>query len=61
MLTASHDNHHAACREEGRDQPWPVMDEALADLDREPKAFLQRWLQPGPGDRRRGTFSLTSA
>ncbi len=61
VLQASRDNHLAACREEGRDQPWPAMDAALADLEREPKAFLQRWLQPGRGDRDRGIFSLTSA
>lgn len=62
VLQASRDNHAAACREEGRAQPWEAMDAALSDLERDPVAFLHRWLQPGPGERnRRYPFSLTSA
>lgn len=61
VLQASRDNHAAACREEDRAQPWEAMDAALADLERDPAAFLHRWLQTGAGERRRNPFSLTSA
>jgi len=61
VLIASRDNHALACREENREMPWLAMEAALAELGRDPSGFLERWLQPGPGDRPRGAFSLTSA
>ena len=39
---------------------WPEMDQALADLARDPREFLGRWLTAQPDRASRGTFSLTS-
>jgi hypothetical protein len=39
---------------------WPEIDQATADLERDPQAFLARWLQEAPTTLSKGHFSLTS-
>jgi len=62
-LTADRANWRAevaAGPREGTSVEWPEMEEALADLDRDPVGFLEKWLREAPTRLAKGHFSLTS-
>lgn len=59
-LKADLENHRAEMAAAGQPENWAEMHEAIALLEKNPDAFLQKFLQEGPDHASKSVWSITS-